>query len=63
LLIEMSPIGPFIDAYCHDIAVAQFAVDGEIEYREIAGALLEPQLRSDRPGVSCAPISLPRFQG
>jgi hypothetical protein len=30
------------DAHRHDISAAQFAVDGEVEQREVAGAPFQP---------------------
>jgi hypothetical protein len=41
--------GHVTDVHSHDIVAAQFAVDGEVEQREIADAPFELQLRPDRP--------------
>ena len=56
-----------VDLESHDIAPAQLAVDGEIEYRQVTGASLDLQLGPDRPNMLCrrgafAPINLPLFQ-
>jgi transposase len=37
-----------------DIAAAQFAVDGEVEQREVARAPFKLQLCADRPDVACS---------
>ena len=40
-----------VDLESHDIAPAQLAVDGEIEYRQVTGASLDLQLGPDRPNM------------
>jgi hypothetical protein len=53
--IERVAVGGYvIDPHCHDITAAQFAVDGEVEQREIADAFLKLQPCPDRPDVACS---------
>jgi hypothetical protein len=60
LLADRRPIervavgGHIIDADRHDIATPQFAINGEVEQREVAGTALELQLCSDRPDLACS---------
>jgi hypothetical protein len=34
-----------------DIAASQFSVDGQIDFRQIAGSLLDLELGADRPDM------------
>ena len=53
--IERVAVGGYvIDTHRNDITAAQFAVDGEVEQREIADAALELQPCPDRPDVACS---------
>ena len=52
--IERIAVGHIIEAHRDHITAAQFAVDGKIEQREIAGAPFELQLRPDRPDGVCS---------
>jgi hypothetical protein len=56
-----------LDLEGDEIAASKFAIDGQIEHRQVARLSLDLQLGPDRPEFGrsggFAPISLPLFKG